>query len=73
MKKLPKKIATLNAEDFADLTSCCRNCLILGGLETCSCTSLDRFVKVLQIPKARILAWYKTYDKKFWKDLKKRA
>ena len=73
MKKLPKKIATLNAEDFADLTSCCRNCLILGGLETCSCSSLDLYVQLTKMSKASLLNWYKTYDKKFWNELKKRT
>lgn len=73
MEKLPKKLLVLNAQQLEELKLICQHCLILGGLETCSCSSLDLYVQLTKMSKASLLNWYKTYDKNFWNELKKRT
>lgn len=63
----PKTIQNLNTEQFEDLCQRCTICNILGGLKTCSCTSLDTFVRLTGLSVPQLLKWHKKFSKKVQK------
>jgi len=71
MNKLPKRLAILNENELEELKSACQICLILGGLKTCSCHSLEGFATLTGLSKKTLLKWYQNNNKKFLKKLKK--
>lgn len=64
-----KKIKTLSKEELAELESACKFVFIFGGLKNCHGYMLDKFEKILNLPKTALLKWFKKNNKKFIKNL----
>ena len=65
-----KKINILTKEEFAELESACKCVLILGGLKYCKGLNLEKFEKILNLPKTALLKWFRKNNKKFVKELR---
>ena len=65
-----KKISTLTKEEFAELESACKSVLILGGLKYCKGLNLEKFEKILNLPKTALLKWFRKNNKNFVKELR---
>ena len=73
MNRLSTRILQLDVTEIEELKERCRICLILGGLKTCSCTSLSTpALKLNTTPKA-LLKWYAKIDKNFVKKVAKKT
>jgi hypothetical protein len=66
---IPRKMRHLTEDQILDLCKRCNICCILGGLATCSCTSLQTYVELTGMTKQDLLKWYKKYSKKIKKTL----
>jgi hypothetical protein len=64
-----KKISTLSKEELAELESACKFVYILGGLKYCRGLNLEKFERILNLPKTALLKWFKKNNKKFVKNL----
>jgi hypothetical protein len=64
-----KKISTLSKEELAELESACKFVYILGGLKNCHGYMLEKFERILNLPKTALLKWFKKNNKKFVKNL----
>lgn len=73
MNRLSTRILQLDTTEIEDLKSRCRICLILGGLKTCSCSSLSTPAEKLGTTPKGLLKWYLKIDKKFMKKLTQKA
>lgn len=73
MNRLSTRILQLEATEIEELKSRCRICLILGGLKTCSCSSLSTPAEKLDTTPKDLLKWYLKIDKKFMKKLAQKA
>lgn len=71
MNRLSTRILQLEATEIEELKERCRICLILGGLKTCSCTSLNTPAEKLGTTPKGLLKWYSKIDKKFIKKMSK--
>ena len=73
MNRLSTRILQLSATEIEELKERCRICLILGGLKTCSCTSLNTPAEKLGTTPKGLLKWYSKLDKNFIKKISKKA
>ena len=73
MNKLSTKILQLPYNEIESIKERCRICLILGGVKTCSCTSLDTPAEKLGTTPKALLKWYAKLDKNFYKNYVKKA
>lgn len=64
-----KKINALTKEELAELESVCKFVCIFGGLKNCHGYVLEKFEKILHLPKTALLKWFKKNNKKFIKKL----
>lgn len=64
-----KKISTLSKEELAELESACKFVYIFGGLKNCQGHMLEKFERILNLPKTALLKWFKKNNKKFVKEL----
>ena len=65
--KVKRAISKLSQEQLKDLCGRCKLCLILGGLKTCSCLSLEEYVNITGLSKKQLLNWFEKNEKKVGK------
>jgi hypothetical protein len=65
-----KKISALTKEEFAELESACKCVFALGGLKQCKGLNLEKFERILNLPKIALLKWFRKNNKKFVKNLR---